>query len=395
MRNVMWLGSMLISACLAVVGCASSAPRPETPEREVRPIVRSAVEDSNIRALLRDVAAAQLCDSLEGGFSGLPDSEAGDDAGGAPSAGRLWIRECEVENQGDQLIVSIGGPGWVYLSQGKSGFAVRDYLRLSALVTLTGELDLAYNRDKRVVSVWFTPRGQVQSKVAPIGSVPVVAENVLAKILSAFSAVREYTQEEAQDAVIQDGADLFSNALEHGFTLTADLCQGQIDSMVGALSNGETPNRPFASNGIRWLSNERVKLRRGGIDVAGPWQMKTAPLRLEVDVEDGPGVEVRVVCRRQAEEVVDAYLHRREEPSLTAHAYATIREGQSNELTVDNTECPLVMLVRPREDSEETVTYRFRAYEQGATAEPQVTCSGAPPAEGAEPNAQPEIQQEN
>jgi len=392
MKNGTWLVSMLLPVCFAAAGCGGSCPQPETPEREVRPIVRSAVEDSNIRALLRDVAAAQLCSSLEGGFSGLPDSDSEADGGVTPSGGRLWIRECEVESQGDQLVVSVGGPGWAWLSQGKSGFAVRDYLRLSALMTITGELDLAYNRDKRVVSVWFSPRGPVRSKVAPIGNVPVVAENVLAKILSAFSSVREYTQEEARDAVIQDGADLFNDALENGFTLTADLCRGQVDSLVGALRNGEAPVRPYPSDELRWLANERVKLRRGGLDVAGPWQMKTAPLSLDIEVEEGPGIEVRVVCQRQAEEVVDAYLHRRDEPSLTAHSYATIGEGQSNQLTVDTRDCPLVMLVRPSGEGDDPVTFRFRAREQGARAEPMVHCSESTPEEDSEPAAQPEEQ---
>lgn len=378
----------LFTSMVTVLGCASTTPTPETPVAEVRPIVRSAVEDSNLRALLRDIAEAQLCGSLEGGFSGLPDSDADSVGGAASSGGRLWIRECEVTSEGDQLNVSIGGPGWVWLSQGKSGFAVRDYLRLSTLITLTGELDLAYARDKRVVSVWFSPRGQVRSKVAPIGDVPVVPENVLARFLSAFKSVRSYTQEEAQDAVMQDGAALFSKALEHGFTLTADLCSGQIDSSVGALGNGLIPERPFPSDDVRWLSNERVRLRKGGLDAAGPWQVKAAPLRIDVHVEKGPGVEVRVVCQRNAEEVVDAYLHRHDEPTLTAHAYATVREGQETRLEVNNQECPLVMLVRPQGSGEAPVTYRYRAHEVGAVATPLVRCPGFTAPAGA-PAGQP------
>jgi hypothetical protein len=363
-----------------VLGCASATPTPETPEPEVRPIVRSAVEDSNLRALLRDVAEAQLCGSLEGGFSGLPDSESDSVGGTAPAGGRLWIRECGVTSEGDQLTVTVGGPGWAWLSQGKSGFAVRDYLRLSALMTLTGELDLAYARDKRVVSVWFSPRGEVQSKVAPIGDIPVVPENVLTRFLNAFKSVRSYTQEEAQEAVIQDGAALFTKALENGFTLTANLCNGQIDSMVGALENGVIPERPFPSDDVVWLSNERVRLRKGGLDAAGPWRVKGAPLRIDVQLEKGPGIEVRVVCQESAEQVVDAYLHHRDEPTLTAHAYATVREGQQTPLTVANQECPLVMLVRPQGDGEDPVTYRFRAYQVGAAATPLVRCPAPTPA---------------
>jgi hypothetical protein len=374
---VSWRKWVILAVSVStVVGCAGTQePPPQAPE-PMPPPARSAIEDSDLRALLRDVAAAQLCGTLEGAFSGLPGEDAGPgvEGGTAASGGRLWIRECEISARGDQLDIELGGPGWVYMNQGTSGFEVRDYLRLSAQIELTGELDLGYDRDKRIVSIWFTPRQNVVAKVAPIGEVPVRPESVLAKMASVLSAVRERAQEQAQEAVVEDGSTLFQKALQNGFTLTADLCSGQIDSMVGALGDGEIPRRPYSPDTLRWLANERVQLYPGGVDVAGPWTAKTAPLEIDVEVEEGVGVEVRAVCMEDAEGVVDAFLHKRAEPPISAKAYATLTTGNSTKLQVGDADCPITLITRVHGETEEPVKFRFRAYEVGATREAMVNC---------------------
>lgn len=362
---------------LLVVGCATSTQPPPARPEIIPPPTRSAIEDSDLRALLRDFAQAQLCGALEGSFSGLPDSEEeeGTKTGAGASGGRLWIRECEVEQQGDQLAIDIGGPGWVWMDQGASGFEVRDYLRLSAQLELRGELDLGYDREKHIVSIWFTPRQRVTSKVAAIGEVPVQPESVLAKMASVLSAVRESAQKQAQEAVIEDGSRLFEDALQSGFTLTANLCDGQIDSMVGSLGDGETPARPYDPDGILWLANERVRLRQGGIDIAGPWNTKGEPLRIEVELERGAGLEVRALCETDAGRVADAFLHDREEPTLNAHAYATLEQGTTTELIVENAECPIALISRVNGETDEALQFRFRAHLRGARSESLVDCS--------------------
>ncbi len=374
-----WL--ILCVLTIAVTGCAATQEatpaRPELPP----PPTRSAIEDSDLRALLRDIASAQLCRAIESSFSGLPDSDAteGVEGGMSPSSGRLWIRECEVAVAGDQVIVDIGGPGWVWLNRGASGFEVRDYLRLSAQMRLTGELDVGYDREKHVVSLWFTPRQRVVAKVSPIGEVPVRPESVLAKMASVLSAVRDRAQEQAQEAVVEDGSILFQDALQSGFTVTANLCTGQLDSMVGALSDGEIPRRPYPPDGHRWLANERARIRHGGLDVAGPWQSGTAALQIDVEVEEGSGAgaEVRVVCAEDAEQLVDAFLHQRDEPTLTARAYATIAVGATTRLEVDAADCPVTLITRPHGEGEEPVVIRFRVIEVGADMDALVDCAPA------------------
>ena len=66
--------------------------------------------------------------------------------------------------------------------------------------------------------------------------------------------------------------------LAAGFTMTFELDRRQVDFMVGALSRGEVPQRPYGTEGLRgpWQLNQRVQIQPGGLDVIGPIDLTTA-----------------------------------------------------------------------------------------------------------------------
>ena len=375
------IGALLLLSLLA--GCGGgpiAANRSTSPERPTP--IRSAAEDAQLRSLLLSLAERHLCDRLRGQYVALPDADVapGPQGGRSPSAGRLWIERCAAEARDGRLGMHLEGPGWTWVEREASGpagssFLVRGHLRFDAEIELEGELDLAYVEGEGLVSLWLTPRGELAAAIEPTGSVPVSPEGGWSAFVAALGGlVGPSIEARARPIVEAQGSAQLRDRLSRGFTFTVDLCRGQPDSIVGSLGNGERPERPYPADGLRWLANQRVRLRAGGLDAAGPFQPEAAPLHVDLEVEQGEAIEARVYCQAAASTIIGAHL--REAPlgrALEPLAVQRVEAGAPTFLEVEGGHCPLVLLVHPLGPG--PTVYRMRAYERGARAEALIECA--------------------
>ena len=66
-----------------------------------------------------------------------------------------------------------------------------------------------------------------------------------------------------------------------------------------------------------------MHLHKGGFDAAGPWDTVQTPLQLEVQVNEGPAAETRLVCYEDAARELKARLRGEAVPEV--EALATIK----------------------------------------------------------------------
>jgi hypothetical protein len=362
-----------VAACGGSEGAAVVSARPIAPPR------RSAAEDRALRALLLDLAERHLCDRLRGSFVALPDVDAASGAAGgaSPSAGRWWIEACEVERRGDRVVMTLGGRGTTWVERSTeaalgTSFTVRGHLRFRADIVVSGEVDVAYSDARKRVTLWLTPRRAADARVVPLGAVPVEPDGGWSAFLGAVGGIfGDSVEERARPMVEEQGSAQMAERLARGFTFTADLCSGQMDTIVGALGNGEVPERPWEVGETRWLANQRVRLREGGVDLAGPFEGSGAVVHVDVEVERGEGVVVSTRCAGGLPEW--------EQTGTGAGTGAgtsgavVIRRGTRSFVEVDTEECPRVLVMRPM--GEEPVVLRYRAFALGDAAEPLVRCA--------------------
>src|SRR3954468_4820929 len=98
--------SLLAATLCLAASCGHDEP-PEKSPPEVRPPTRGAVGDQNLRVMLAEVASAKACEMIKGAFRGL---RAPDDPNKV--TGILWMRDCNIENDGTNVTFKLGGEGW-------------------------------------------------------------------------------------------------------------------------------------------------------------------------------------------------------------------------------------------------------------------------------------------
>ena len=375
--GLLWLA---LGAALAL-GCGPEAPELPPP---VEPPSRTAAQDREIRALLLDIAVHRMCDALEGRLVPLPEGDArGAAAGTAPAVGRLEMQRCRARREGERLGLHLEGRGWTWVDERSAGplatsFRVRGYLRFSLAVDLLGEIDVAYDRRARVATLWLTPRERPVARVTSRGRLPIQAETGWSGLIGRIGqALGGPLDERARPMLESHAATLMASRLRPGVTATANLCTGQLDAVVGALRPGEAPDRPFDEGDRPWLDNQRVLLYPGGIDLAGPYDTSGERLEVDVEVEEGPGVEAQVACRDQAARVLDSFVQERPAFLARARAREVVSGARSASLEVDGAGCELVMLLSPRSSEARAPTrVRLRTRIRGAAAHQLVECGG-------------------
>lgn len=368
---------------IAILGGCGGASESRSLIVEPSPLPeRDAVEDASLRGLFMSVAEKRVCESLQGSYVGLPDvgGPSGRRSGAYPSAGRLRLDRCAITRHGDTLSLSLAGDGWTWVEQTQAGpagtsFLLRGHVRFQTAIELEGALDVAYAERSGVVSLWMSPKQGVAAKVVPTYAVPVAPEGGWSHFVAAVGGLfGPSIEERARPMVEEEGSLQMSKRLASGFTFTLDLCTSQADSMVGALGNGEVPERPFPPDDRIWLDNQRVRLRAGGIDAAGPFQTEDDLLQVEIDVEEGADLEAGLYCEAEANAIVQAFL-RGEQPKKWPRALVKRRLSKSatpHLLEADARSCKVVLLSFSHQP--DPVVFRYRSYERGAQAESLVQC---------------------
>jgi len=381
--------ALMTTLSLVAFGCGGSPPAAET-ARPAPPPERTAAQDTAIRSLLLELADYHLCAALQGEFVALPDADAaaGAAGGASPSAGRLWIERCTTARRGNRIALGLRGRGWTWVERGTTGplgssFTVRGHLRFQTSIDLAGEIDLGYAVDRKLVSIWLSPREAADATVTPLGAVPVAPDGGWSSVVGALGGVFGDTVEQrARVSVQQEGSAQMRDRLTSGLTVTASLCTGQTDVIVGALGNGVTPERPFAADGKRWLSNQRVRLRPNGLDVAGPWEATGSRVRIDLEVERGATIDARVMCSAEASAVAEAWLAgRAPERAARVRRAQRLAAHDSVAFELETRDCPLVLVTQPAPGATEPVVFRYRAAATDDVVTPLVRCERPQPAQ--------------
>jgi hypothetical protein len=251
---------LLAIGFLACAGSSGTPARPTTPAAP--PGARVAAEDPGWRALATDSLVTDLCPKVLDRFVGLPgwpgeENLQGAEAGRATSAGRWWIRQCQAVRDDDRLRLTLTGPGWMFLDRQETGFRVRQYVFFDATATLVGDVDVAYDRDEQLFTVWLSPI-DVEAQVTASGNVAATASSSFSSVVDTLSlgAATSYASDAARDQVASIGAEQMRSRLAQGMTITTDVRTHQTDFLLGALPRGARPRRPFiVDDGYTWIEN--------------------------------------------------------------------------------------------------------------------------------------------
>ncbi len=324
--------------------------------------------DPELRALVTDVIAPQLCPRLVGSFVGLPGDEVaeGAAAGTLPSVGRWWIRQCEASVVDGHLSFRIAGPGFTWVKQESHGFRVRQYLMFEADAHVVTDLSLAYDPATRIASLWMAPVQPVAATITPRGGLTAEATTFFSRVVGGILELTSANADERARAEAERvGSEQLAARLGAGFTMTLALDRQQVDFMVGALARGVVPERPFPDEpgAPPWVLNQRVRIERGGVDIVGPIPPSAEPLALDFELEEGEGVVVRSACQEPVHDYLDARFRdaaaEPPPPPGTDLMTATI-VGERRRIELAPSACARLLLIAPRVASDLPTRMRFR-----------------------------------
>ena len=325
-------------AVVTLVACEStSAPVPQQP-----PAVMSAApataDDTGVRLLLADLASSKACDLVRGGFHGLRAPDHPDVVTGV-----LWVRDCKITNTGAHVALDIKGNGWLWVDEtkrkGGGVFTVRQYVRFGIATTIQGVLDLGYDHDTHVASLWLTPDRAPAVKFTTLGEINVDAEGAWSSFVGALGKTfASSPQDLAEIQVKSQGTHALEAELAAGFAVTLDLCTGLTRFRLERPAKGQMGNA-----GVGDTLRVPVEVEPGGVIIIGP-QLASHGMTLEADAEKG-GVRLAVVCAEQAENVAAEFMAGRIRSRVPVLGSVDVRTRAR--LEVQATSCPVAVVVTP------------------------------------------------
>lgn len=330
----------------------------------------------DVRALLTDVVAHDLCGQLEGGTTPLGGGE------GAPATGRLWMRKCDARREGQHLVLSLDASAWRWVdrvaSQAGASFAVNQYVVVAAHVEIEGVLRVAYDRERHVATVWLRPSRPPQVRARSVGRLAVEPEGLWSDIVGgAASLFGSSPTERAEERVGESAAADFREQLSEGISVAIDLCTAQRYLELGRLREGEIPESAVDVGGDTYETAELIQLRPRGLGASGPFRGVDGRVEVEVSARRGGPVRAQLVCEEDGQRVLRAYVERGlgavpEVPSLDE---AVVSSG--TRVLADGAQCTTMVLVRMPRGADGPATYGVVARARRARAEPLVQgCDG-------------------
>lgn len=370
-----------LALALSIAACDSAPASERAGYTPSDPPERTAAQNEALRVMAMEIAEMQACPNLVDRYLPLPeDRDAPFERGELPMVeGRLLVEECSVERDGERLAMRIEGRGWQWISRSAAGpfgseFSVRGHVRFSATAGMDADVDLGYDTEHHRARVVLTPHGTPRARLSPIGALPIVSGGGWSDMVGTFgSMLGNDVEASARPMVEEDGAAMIRRHLGGGATFVLDLCSGQLDGALGALGDGEAPApRPY-DDGEPWIDNLRVRLRPGGLDLSGPWPSEGSRVLFDVEVEEGEGAEIVVVCDEAAQRIASDFLGGRSAQISSPLAHVNGSRGRNVELTVEPSECVSpVLAVMPR--GSQPIRYRYRVRREGARREALVRC---------------------
>ncbi len=322
--------------------------------------------------LMAEVIAPRICERVVGSFIGLPGDEAHEGPAGGldPAVGRWWIRQCQADVVDGRLSVAISGSGWTWLDRETMGFRVRQYLRFDAATTFAASLHVGYDSRTRIASIWLRPEPGVTAEVRPQGLVRAEATGIFSSVLGGILSVTGSSADDrARAQAAEEGSQRLRDRFAAGFTVTYALDSEQMDFMLGQLERGQTPERPWPSNGAAWIVNERSAVWPAGMDVLGPIPDDAGPVTLDVELEEGQSASLRRVCADELGRWLDAAWNGTGSATPPGEVVSELTAaGTSRTLRLESRACRTLLMVTPGAQASIPSVLRYRVASVNAAA---------------------------
>ena len=263
------------------------------------------------------------------------------------ATGVLWIRDCDITNEGTRVTFHLKGVGWQWADQTKKKaggtFVVRQYVRFAVDAKLPGALDLGYDRANHVVSLWFTPSSSADVELTPVGEVEVDRKSTWASIVGAVGGVFSDSPEEmAAGEAKQQGTRELENQLADGLAVTINVCTG-----LSRFNLRRQPKGKMQPADVGETKRVPIELQPGGMMIVGP---QLAPNGMTIDVEAQHGaVRIALVCANYAENMATAFVANREPSAVPLLGQIDVRT--KGKLHIKPVKCPVVVVARPLGDA--------------------------------------------
>lgn len=337
-----------IFAACALVACGGDEEKPAPQPQGAKAPVRGAAGDEDLRVMLAEIAASKACEIILGSYNGLKGK---DDPNTV--TGLMQMRECKLRNEGTNVTFTLGGIGWQWTNETKkkvgATFQVREYVKFRVKATLKGPIDIAYDRDKHVASIWFSPAKAPDVKFEPIGDVDVDEKGLWSDVVGGLGTVFGASpDEQGEKQAKKQGSAEFEDQLSDGMSVAIDLCTGYQRFSMGRPQKGDLgPASPGESK------KKPVALAPGGLIAFGPFQ---APKGMTVKVESNGPVRVGLACEDDVKATVDAFVNERPLPLIATLDQADI--NGSGALKIKSQRCKVAFVAKSL--SQERVTFGWQ-----------------------------------
>ena len=320
--------------------------------------------------MLADIASSKACTMIRGQFRPLRARERP-----GVATGVLWIRECEITNTGTHVTFHLVGGGWQWAKQTKSKaggeFAIEQYVPFTVDTKITGTLDIGYDREAHVVSLWFSPDSLAKVGFEPVGDIDVDREGVWSSIVGGLSSVFSDSPEEIADGEAKkQGKHDFQTQLADGLAVTINLCTG-----LSRFNLGREPKGKMQPADVGETKRVAVELQPGGLAIFGP---QLAPDGMTIHVETDGAARMTMVCADYAENVATGFIGGNVKAGVPAGVpvLGAVDVHGKGKLKIPAAKCPVMVIAAPLDNAPATVRWlRLGSEIARSTGGPIVECA--------------------
>lgn len=354
-----------IFAVCALVACGGGEDEPAPKSNGVKAPVRGAAADDDLRVMLADIASSKACEMILGSYSGLKGK---DDAN--TTTGLMQMRECKLHNDGTNVTFTLGGIGWQWIDQTKKKaggtFELREYVKFRVKATLKGPIDIAYDRERHVASIWFSPKKAPDVKFEPIGDVDVDEKGLWSDVVGGLSSLFGASPDaQGEKQAKKQGSAQFEDQLADGMTVAIDLCTGYQRFSMGRPQKGDL-GPPEAGE----TKAKPVAIAPGGLLAFGPYK---APDGMNVKIESNGPIRVGLACEDDVKAAVDAFVNEQPLPQVATLDQADI--NGSGALKIKGQRCKVAFVAKSLAQERVTFGWQRPASEIAhSTGGPAVRC---------------------
>lgn len=326
-----------ISACGGSTPASKTATDASDPIPIAKPVERGAVGDADLRTMLAEVASAKACEMMRGQYRPLHAVDKPDTV-----TGMMWIRDCKITNDGTKVTFDLSGNGWQWAdqTQKKAGgtFGIKQYVKFGMTAKIPGALDVAYDKNDHVVSLWFTPAEIPEVTFTPVDGITVDKKGAWSWAVGSLGGVFGQSPEKLADEQAKEQGDhQLKKQLGDGLSVTIDLCSGLSRFGLGREPKGKM-DVPEAGE----TKKVPIDLEPNALMVFGPEFVGPAGYTANVDAGAG-NVHVDIACKDQVEQLTTAYIEGKPLPQIKTLASKDITGKGS--VRVDKASCGQVSLV--------------------------------------------------